>query len=192
MSIVSVIVGTTRPGRFSDKPARWMLQHLKRHADIDAKYLDLLDYPMPFFNEPVSPATPGRAPYKNDVVQRWTAEIAASDAFVFVTAEYNHGYPAVLKNAMDWVYPEWNRKPVAFVSYGGVNGARAVEQLREVAVELQMAPIRSAVHVPVQVLMAYYQKGDVDKGLGELDIPASAMIDDLLWWSAALKSARSN
>jgi len=190
MTVISVIVGSTRPGRFSEKPADWILQHLKRRSGVDARLLDLRDYPMPFFDQPVSPATPGRPPYENDVVKRWTAAIAQSDGFVFVTPEYNYGAPAVLKNAIDWVYPEWNRKAVGFVSYGSAMGARSVQQLRETAIEVQMAPIRSSVPIPVATLWAHFQGGDVDKGLAEIDQQAAAMIDDLLWWTSALKAAR--
>jgi len=139
MTAISVIVGSTRQGRFSEKPAQWILQHLQKHAGIEAELLDLRDFPMPFFDQAVSPATPGRAPYENEVVKRWTAAIAASDGFVFVTPEYNYGPSAVLKNALDWVYPEWNRKAAAFVSYGGAMGARSVQQLRETAIEVQIA-----------------------------------------------------
>jgi NAD(P)H-dependent FMN reductase len=146
---------------------------------------------MPFFDQPVPPAMPGRPPYENEVVKRWTAEIARSDGFIFVTPEYNYGPPAVLKNALDWVYPEWNRKAAAFVSYGSVAGARSVQQLRETAIELQLAPIRSSVHIPVATLWAHFQGGDVDAGLAELGASAKVMIDDLLWWTAALKTARA-
>src|SRR5258705_1080706 len=146
---------------------------------------------MPFFDQAVSPATPGRAPYEHEVVKRWTAAIAASDGFVFVTPEYNYGPSAVLKNAIDWVYPEWNRKAVGFVSYGSAMGARGVQQLRLTAIEIQLAPIRSSVHIPVATLWAHYQGGDVDAGLAEPAVPAEAMIDDLLWWTAALKTARA-
>ena len=96
---------------------------------------------MPFFDQPLPPAIPGRPPYEHDVVQKWTGQIAASDGFVFVTPEYNYGPSAVLKNAIDWVYPEWNRKAAAFVSYGSAMGARGVQQLRETVIELQIAPI---------------------------------------------------
>ena len=96
----------------------------------------------------------------------------------------------MLKNAVDWVYPEWNRKAAAFVSYGSAMGARGVQQLRETAIELQMAPIRSSVHIPVATLWAHFQGGDVDKGLAELEKSAGAMIEDLLWWTRALKAAR--
>jgi NAD(P)H-dependent FMN reductase len=192
MTTISVIVGSTREGRFSEKPARWIWQHLKRHADVDARLLDLRDYPMPFFDQPLTPAMPGRLGFQHEVVQKWTAAIARSDGFVFVTPEYNYGTSAVLKNAIDWVYPEWNRKAVGFVSYGSAMGARAVQQLRETAIEVQLAPIRSSVHIPVATLWAHYQGGDVDAGLAELEAPAKALIDDLLWWTAALKRARGH
>jgi NAD(P)H-dependent FMN reductase len=122
MTVISVIVGSTRQGRFSEKPAQWILGHLKKRDDVEARLLDLRDFPMPFFDQPVPPAMPGRLPYENEVVQKWTAEIAQADGFVFVTPEYNFGPSAVLKNAIDWVYPEWNRKAAAFVSYGGAAG----------------------------------------------------------------------
>ena len=189
MTIISVIVGSTRQGRFSEKPAQWIFQHLKKR-DVDARLLDLRDFPMPFFDHAVPPAMPGRAPYENEVVKKWTAAIEASDGFIFVAPEYNYGPPAVLKNAIDWVYPEWNRKAAAFVSFGSLGGARSVQQLRETAIELQLAPIHSSVHIPVATLWAHFQGGDVDKGLSELEAPAKLMIDDLLWWTTALKTAR--
>src|SRR5712691_10006714 len=192
MVTISVIVGSTRQGRFSEKPAQWILQHLQKRDGIDARLLDLRDFPMPFFDQPLTPAMPGRTPYENEIVKRWTAEIAASDGFIFVTPEYNYGTSAVLKNAIDWVYPEWNRKAAAFVSYGSAMGARSVQQLRETAIEIQMAPIRSSVHIPVATLWAHYQGGDVNKGLAELERQAQTMIDDLLWWTMALKTARKS
>ena len=191
MTVISVIVGSTRQGRFSEKPAQWILQRLKSRGGIETRLLDLREFPLPFFDQPVPPAMPGRPPYANEMVKKWTAEIARSDGFIFVTPEYNFGPPAVLKNALDWVYPEWNRKAVAFVSYGSALGARSVQQLRETAIELQLAPVRSSVHIPVATLWAHFQGGDVEAGLAELEAPAKGMIDDLLWWSAALKAARA-
>jgi NAD(P)H-dependent FMN reductase len=146
---------------------------------------------MPFFDQPMPPAMPGRPAYENDVVKKWTAEIARSDGFIFVTPEYNYGPSAVLKNALDWVYPEWNRKAAAFVSYGSAMGARGIQQLRLTAIELQLAPIRSSVYIPVATLWAHFQGGDVDAGLTELEPAAKTMIDDLVWWTAALKAARA-
>ena len=191
MTVISVIIGSTREGRFSEKPARWILNHLKNRDGVDARLLDLRDFPMPFFDQPVPPASPGRPAYEHEVVKKWTAAIAQSDGFVFVTPEYNYGPAAVLKNAIDWVYPEWNRKAAAFVSYGSAMGARAVQQLRETAIEVQLAPVRSSVHIPVATLWAHYKGGDVDAGLAGLEANAGALIDDLLWWTEALKAARA-
>jgi NAD(P)H-dependent FMN reductase len=191
MTVISVIVGSIRQGRFSEKPAKWIFQQLKNRGGVDARLLDLRDFPMPFFDQPMPPAMPGRPAYENEVVKKWTAEIARSDGFIFVTPEYNYGPSAVIKNALDWVYPEWNRKAAAFVSYGSAMGARGVQQLRLTAIELQLAPVRSSVHIPVATLWAHFQGGDVDAGLTELEGAAKTMIDDLLWWTAALKAARA-
>src|ERR1700724_2340267 len=190
MMTLSVIVGSTRQGRFSEKPAQWIVEELRKREAIEARLLDLRDFPMPFFDQPLPPAMPGRPAYEHEVVKKWTAQIGASDGFVFVTPEDNYGTSAVLKNAVDWVYPEWNRKAAAFVSYGSAMGARSVQQLCETAIELQMAPVRSSVHIPVATLWAHFQGGDVEKGLAELEKQAQTMIDDLLWWTAALKAAR--
>ena len=119
------------------------------------------------------------------------------DAFIIVTPEYNHGYPAVLKNAMDVISPEWNRKPVGFVSYGSVSGARSVEQLRQVAIELQMAPVRNAVHIPVDIFFAgVMSKGPAGPEMfepirkGPMGDSVERFFNDLFWWARALKSAR--
>ena len=133
----------------------------------------------------VPPALPGRAPCENDVVKQWTAAIGQSDGFIIVNPEYNYGPAAVLKNAIDWVYPEWNRKAVAFVSYGGTGGVRSVQQLRETSIE-------ASAHIPAATLWAHFQGGDVDAGIAGLEGPAGIMIDDLLWWTAALKKARAS
>jgi NAD(P)H-dependent FMN reductase len=189
--VVSVIVGSTREGRFSEKPARWILQHLKRRDGVDARLLDLRDFPMPFFDQPFTPSMPGRPAFTHEVVLKWTAAIAQSDGFIFVTPEYNYGPAAVLKNAIDWVSPEWRRKAAGFVSYGSAGGARSVQQLRETLIELQLAPIRTSVHIPAATLWAHYTGGNVEAGLAELAGSAETMIDDLLWWTSALKTART-
>ncbi len=187
---VKVIVGSTRVGRFSDKPATWIAEELKQHEGLSVEILDLQDYEMPFFNEPVSPSYKTE-PYKHEVVVRFTAKIAEADAYVIVTPEYNHGTSGVLKNAMDWVYQEWNNKPVAFVSYGSVGGARAVEHLRLTAVELQMAPIREAVHFLgneyFPVLFGHAPASDM---FAKATDQAGKMITQLSWWARALKNAR--
>ncbi|CAB3764199.1 NADPH-dependent FMN reductase [Paraburkholderia solisilvae] len=190
MTRISVIVGSVRPQRFAEKPANWIAEHLRKHSAVDTRILDLADFPMPMYDDPLPPAYPGRAPFTNEVVIRWTAEIAASDGFVIVTPEYNHGYPPVLKNALDWVYAEWSRKPVAFVAYGEVEGARSVVHLRDVVATLGMASIKRDVQLPFSALMAHYRAGDVAAELAKFDNAATTMVDDLLWWTNALKEAR--
>ncbi len=187
---IKVIAGSTREGRFSDKAAAWIAAEIKRQKGVVVEVLDLRDYDMPFFNEPMSPSFK-QGPYKNEAVARFTKKIEEGDAFVMVTPEYNHGTSGVLKNALDWVYPEWNNKPVAFVSYGGVGGARAVEQLRLVAIELQMAPIRNAVHIPgEQYFQVLFGKMDAKELFASVSKQAEAMITQLLWWTRVLKNAR--
>src|SRR5262245_27721683 len=149
---IKVILGTTRQRRFGDKPAHWICEEARAQAGVEAELVDLRDYPMPFFDEPASPMW-GKGRYGNEAVQRFADRIADGDAFIIVSPEYNHGYTAVLKNAIDSIYPEWGNKPVGFVGYGNTGGARAIEQLRQVAVELQMLPIRSAIHIPVSVYL---------------------------------------
>src|ERR1700732_760402 len=178
MTVISVIVGSTREHRFSEKPAKWILQHLKKRESVEARLLDLRDFPMPFFDQPATPAMPGRAPYKHEVVERWTAAIAQFDGFVFGTPEYNYGTSAVLKNAIDWVYPEWNRKAAGVVSYGSAMGARSIQQLRETLIEVQAAPIRSSVPFPAPPRWPHSTGGDAEAGRAELEAPAATLIDD--------------
>ena len=187
---IKVIAGSTREGRFSDKAAAWIAEEIKKQEGVAVEVLDLRDYDMPFFNEPVSPSFK-QEPYKNEAVARFTKKIEEGDAFVMVTPEYNHGTSGVLKNALDWVYPEWNNKPVAFVSYGSVGGARAVEQLRLNAIELQMTPIRNAVHIPgEQYFPVLFGKMEAKELFALQSGKAEAMITQLLWWTRALKNAR--
>lgn len=188
---IKVIAGSTREGRFSDKAAVWIAEEIKKQKEVAVEVLDLRDYEMPFYNEPVSPSFK-QEPFKNEAVARFTKKIEEGDAFVMVTPEYNHGTSGVLKNALDWVYPEWNNKPVAFVSYGGVGGARAVEQLRLNTIELQMAPIRNAVHIPgEQYFQVLFGKMDAKELFASVSKQAEGMITQLLWWTKALKNARS-
>ncbi len=184
---IAVILGSTRPERFSEQPGTWIADKLKKIDGLDVETLDLRDYPMPFFDEAKSP-TMAPEGFGKEVVEKWRAKIAEADAFVVVTPEYNHGYSAVLKNAMDYVYFEWNKKPISFVAYGGVGGARAVEQLRLVAVELQMAPIRHAVHIN-NFWGLLDESGKLKTET--LEAGADAMIENLVWWAKALKVARA-
>ncbi|GAB7524973.1 NADPH-dependent FMN reductase [Paraburkholderia sp. 2C] len=192
MVAIAVIAGSTRENRFSEQPARWIFERLNARDDVEAQWLDLRDFPMPFFDQAVPPSWPGRPPYEHPIVKRWTAEIARADGFVIVTPEYNHGSPAVLKNAMDWVKPEWRRKAAAFVSYGAEGGARSVEHLRATLVELQVAPVQASVHIPASALWQHFQGKDVTSELTALNDKATTLIEELLWWTQALKAARSS
>jgi NAD(P)H-dependent FMN reductase len=184
---IGIIISTTRATRFGDKPAKWIYDLLAKRDDMTAEIVDLRDYPMPFFDEVASNAW---APSKNEVAQRWQKKVAEFDGFIFVTAEYNRAIPAVLKNALDYAYPEWNRKPAAFVGYGSVGAARAVEQLRLIAIELQMAPTRTGVHIQGADFLAALQQGRPLEDLTYLQANAADMLDQLAWWARALKVAR--
>lgn len=184
---IAIIVGSTRHGRFADHPANWIHEIAKQRSDIEVELVDLRDYPLPFFDEVASPAW---VPSTSEVAQKWQKKVAEFDGFVFTAAEYNRGPTAVLKNALDYAYPQWNKKTAAFVGYGGVGGARAVEQLRLNAVELQMAPIRTGVHIQWAV-MSEVMEGK--KKLAEFDFlnqTGREMLDQLVWWTRALKDAR--
>ncbi|TSC84407.1 MAG: NADPH-dependent FMN reductase [Parcubacteria group bacterium Gr01-1014_17] len=183
---VGVIVGSTRQGRFGEQPARWIYGEANKRVGIEAELLDLRDYPLPFFDQSSSPFM-GGTDYKNPAVKKWAEKIKEKDAFIICSPEYNHGYPAVLKNALDYAYAEWNNKPVGFVSWGGVGGARVVEQLRLVAIELQMAPIRNAVHI--QNFWGLLDKSGKLK-TDTLTESADEMLAQLAWWGNALKVAR--
>ncbi len=150
---IHVIIGSTRRNRFSEKPAGYVFDELKKEEGVQPELIDLRDWPLPFFDEPITP-TRINGNYSVEIAKRWAAKVGEADAFIIVTPEYNHGYPAVLKNAIDWVFPEWSRKPVGFVGYGNAGGARAIEQLRQVVIEMQMLPLRIAVHIPSEVYLA--------------------------------------
>lgn len=143
---IQVILGSTRQGRAGEKIAAWAMEQIKDIPDMEFELLDLRDYPMPFFDEPVSPPSINE-PYSNPIVAKWTKKIAEGQAFLVITPEYNHGYSAVLKNALDYVFKEWAGKKIAFVGYGSLGAARAIEQLKQVAIELKMLPVRNAVHI---------------------------------------------
>lgn len=184
---IGIIIGSTREGRFGDKPARWISGTAAKRTDMQFELIDLRDYPLPFFEEQMSPVY---APPQHPVAQRWAARLATLDGFIVVTPEYNHSASAVLKNALDYAYKEFNRKPIAFVGYGGVGAARSVEHLRMVAVELQMAPIRFAVHIGMIEFLGVWQQGKSFDDFPHLGQAATAMFEDMAWWTQALKAAR--
>lgn len=191
MTRIAVIMSTTRQGRFADGPAAWVTSRLSAVDDFEVDLIDLRDFDIAHFDGPA----PARNPrvYGTPDVARFGERIDAADGFVILTAEYNHSYPAVLKNAMDHIFVEWQHKPVSFVGWGGVGGARAIEQLRLVAVEFEMAPLRHAVHILPDVLLGALRAEDkTDPALyASLDARLDALAADLGWWASALKAARS-
>jgi NAD(P)H-dependent FMN reductase len=189
--LLQIVIGSTRPARFADKPLAWILDRAARRDDLALEVVDLRDHPLPFFDGAVAPARRGRD-YPSEALARFGALIDRADGYIFLTSEYNHGYPASLKNAIDHLFPEFNRKPAAFVGYGNVGAARAIEQLRLVTVELEMAPLRHAVHIlPDLMLPALRAEEFSPEVFAPLDPRLELLLTDLSWWATALASARA-
>lgn len=184
---IGLVVGSVRETRFADKAADWILELASRRDDLTFETVDLKDYALPFFSDPVSPAY---APSPHPESRRWQTKMAELDGYLVTAAEYNRGPTGVLKNALDHAYREYNRKPIAFVGYGSVGGARAVEQLRLIAIELQMAPIRNAVHIGGADFYAALKGEKALRDMPHLESAAKALFDDLAWWASALKRSR--
>lgn len=181
---IHVILASTRPNRAGKAVMDWLKSELDKDSAAEYSYTDLAELNLPFLDEPLS-ASSGQ--YEHQHTKDWSKTIDAADGFIWLTAEYNNGYPAPLKNAIDFLYKEWNRKPVAFVSYGNIaGGTRAVQQLKQVASELQMAAIRPAVTIPTIWEAVKDNRLDPTKVRGEV----STMTEDLLWWANALRTAR--
>ncbi len=187
---IQVVLASVRRERFGEKPAAWVIERLSMRTDMQAELIDLRDYPLPMFDQPAPPARTLRD-YPSEEIARWGQTIDRADGYVVITPEYNHGYPPSLKNALDHVFPELNRKPVAFVGYGNVGGARAIEQLRLVAVEFEMAPLRHAIHI-LPDLMRPARSADrfTPELFASLDERLDGAATDLVWWANALAEAR--
>ncbi len=186
---IGMIVGSTRPNRFADTPAKWLVEGAAARTDLKLEVLDLRDYKLPFFNEPASPAYTGGV-YTQPEAEAWRKRVGEFDAFIATVAEYNHGPTAVLKNAFDSAFLEWQRKPIAFVGYGGVGAARAIEILRGVVIELQMAPITQGVNIGMEPYLGIVQKGATLNDYEFLVRSRKVMFDHLVWWGKVLKAAR--
>jgi NAD(P)H-dependent FMN reductase len=186
---IALIIGSTRPKRFADRVTEWVQVASKDRSDFRVSTLDLRDFPLPFLEEPVPPSAAGGR-YSNPAAEAWRQGLAPFDAFIVVAAEYNHGPTAVLKNALDSACIEWNRKPIAFVGYGGVGAARAIEQLRGIAIELQMAPIRAEVNIVREAYLAALTQNQALSSHEYLNKSLAMLFDQLAWWGTALKNAR--
>jgi len=186
---IDVILGSTRGDRFSERVARWVAEGLSARHDMEIELVDLRDHLLPFFDG-ISPIRTLRE-YPTPQIERFGNTIDRADGFVILMPEYNHGYPAVLKNAIDHTWVEWRRKPVTFVGWGNVGGARAIEQLRLVMVELEMAPLRHAVHILPDVLVPALRAPEFEPSMLDALLPKlTLMADDLHWWATALAAAR--
>ena len=185
---IGIIISTTRPGRFGEVPTNWLFNIAKERNDADFEIVDLRDYPMPFFEEKVPLHV---APPQNEVALRWGEKIASLDGYIFVTAEYNHSIPAVLKNALDYLWSEIHRKPAGFLGYGGGGAARAVEHLRNILATAQVASLPRAVHVGMIEMMGMMREGKSMADYPYLDDYAKPMLDELVWWANTLKEGRS-
>jgi NAD(P)H-dependent FMN reductase len=182
---IGIILGSTRANRNGEQVARWVYENASERDDADFELIDLRDYPLPHIDEPLPPSL---GQYQNDHTKEWAEKIASFDGFVIVTPEYNHGTSGVLKDAIDFLYAEWNNKAVAFVSYGSVGGARAAEHLRLVAGELQMADVRQQVALS---LMAEFENFSAFRP-GDYNLEAlETMLDQVIAWSEALKPLRT-
>lgn len=180
---VGIILGSTRPGRNGEAVARWVTEVAHQRSDAHFELIDIGDYNLPLLDEPVPPS---QGNYQHAHTLVWARKIAPFDAFVFVTPEYNHGTSGALKNAIDYLYAEWNNKAAGFVSYGSSGGIRAVEQLRLVMAELQIADVRAQVSLS---LFRDFDNGEFKPGPRRADA-VHTMLDQLIAWGGALKHLR--
>jgi NAD(P)H-dependent FMN reductase len=181
---IAIIIGSTRPNRIGEAVAKWVHQLAIKRSDAQFELVDLRDFNLPLLDEPVPPSM---GQYSKPHTKAWAAKVASFDGFVFVTPEYNHGTPGALKNALDYLYAEWNNKAAAFVSYGSAGGARAVEQLRLVLSELQMAHVRNQVMFS---LYADFENFSVFKPAARHAESVTKMLDQLVAWTNALRTLR--
>src|SRR4051812_43692812 len=185
MTRIGIILGSTPPNPNGEQVAEWMYEVASQRGDAQFELIDLRDFPLPHLDEPLPP-TLGQ--YQNDHTKEWAAKIASFDGFVMVTPEYNHSVSGVLKNAIDYLYAEWNNKAVGIVSYGGVGGARAAEHLRLIAGELQMADVRQQVALSI---ITEFENYSVFKP-GEYNTAAlDILLDQVVAWSTALAPLRT-
>ena len=188
---LAMIIGSTRPTRFADKPAEWLLDRASHRGDLTLEKLDLRDFDLPFFAEI---GTNLHVPSQDPRVLAWQEAIRPFDGYVFIVAEYNHSITAALKNALDQAYKEWVRKPFSALGYGSTGGARAIEHLRGIGIELQMVPSKFSAHIGGGEMFKVYPAGG-NAPMSEIEEAikpsVDAMLDDLAWWANVLSAARN-
>jgi len=182
---VGIILGSTRPNRNGEGVAKWVLENAIKRADAKFELVDIKTFNLPLLDEPISPLM---GQYSKDHTKAWAAKIASFDAFVFVTAEYNHGVPGALKNAIDFIFAEWNNKAAGFVGYGAAGGSRSVEHLRQIMAEIMVADVRA------QVLLSLYtdfENYSVFKPAPMHEGSLKTMLDQVIAWGGAMKTLRA-
>ncbi|MCU1524309.1 MAG: NAD(P)H-dependent oxidoreductase [Microbacteriaceae bacterium] len=188
---LAIIVASTRSTRFADLPLSWILERLGARDDLAIEVIDMRDHQLPYFD---SPTPPGRAPrvYYTDAERVIGEALDRADGYLVITNEFNHGYSAALKNVLDHYFVEFHRKPIAFVGYGNVGASRAIEQLRQVAAELEMVSTRHAVHIMgTQMLQIRAEPGSAKEIFDAMNDRLDVVVADLIWWATALQAARA-
>lgn len=189
---IGIIISSTRAARFADKPAQWILEKAQQRGDAEYELVDLRDFDLPFFDEVASNAW---VPSQDPKAVAWQKKIAEFDGYIFIVAEYNRSITGALKNALDQAYVEWTKKPAAYVGYGSVGAARAIEQLRLINVELQMVPVRQGVHISGSEFFTVWGGGK-NEPMSAIEGPVGPsvndMFDNLVWWTNATKTARED
>ena len=188
---IAIVIGSTRATRFADIPAQWMLAQAQARTDMTVELVDLRDFDLPLFNEMASnmwmPSADPRA-------VAWQKKMGEFDGYIFVVAEYNRSITGALKNALDQAYVEWGHKPMSAIAYGSVGGTRALEHLRNIAVELQMVPTRNAVHIGMGDFFKIHPGMGGSGNVADIEaniLPAAkSTLDDIVWWANATKAAR--
>lgn len=183
---LQIIICSTRPGRVGPAVARWFDGFAKTHGKFEPRLIDLADFKLPVYDEPMHPRM---QQYQHDHTKRWSRSVAAADAYVFVTPEYNYCPPPALVNALDFVYKEWNYKPCGFVSYGGVSGGlRAVQMEKLLVTTLKMMPVTEGVAAPMVAKLLDERGNFVPNDL--ITASAITLLDELHKWAVALKTMR--
>ncbi len=184
MTKIAIIIGSTRPGRNGEAVARWVYEIAQQRNDAQFELVDIADFNLPLLDEPVPPSM---GQYTHEHTKAWSAKIASFDGYVFVTPEYNHATSGALKNAIDYLYNEWNNKAAGLVGYGSLGGSRAVENLRLIMAELQVADVRNQVALS---LFTDFENFSVFKPAEHHVASVNGMLDQVIAWSGALKNLR--
>lgn len=182
---IGIVTGSTRPGRVNLQVAEWVKQIADKRSDVSFEIVDIADYQLPLYDEAI-PAAYGQ--YAHEHTKKWAAKIGSLDGFIFVTPEYNHSFSPALKNAIDFIYGEWNNKVAGFVSYGSGGGIRAVEQLRQIMSEIQIADVRAQVFMS---LFSDFENFSVFKPDPRHEASLETVLDQVISWSKALKAVRA-